>query len=388
VSAAAKRNLGSALPPAEGTQNGAKKADDVSGSGARESDLDPLALRALSQKISRDYSHQLEHTALVLYDRDPEYLQAQWYVTPEELAQARSAFPGEGADLRQVLRLRRLEEDGRAQIVASVRKGGAESTGEGQEGFALHGDGAEYECELGLESDTGGWLVLARSNRVALPNGNIPPPQRIEPLSGDSQATSAPSGDGEWPDECEDIPVEAALAAVGEPLYPVFPSLEPEISRPSGRSPAAEEARGQVQTGDWRRQFPDDAFQQPARDRQYAKRAAPDASLASMPPPLLPSSTAPGGPPDLLDAFYDPRAALSSAGPRGVQWSAFDMDIQAELIVQGRARAGSVIELFGRRVSVGDDGRFYIRRPIEDPVLLSIVVGARPISGPGDPETE
>jgi hypothetical protein len=388
VSAAAKRNLGSALPPAEGTQNGAKKADDVSGSGARESDLDPLALRALSQKISRDYSHQLEHTALVLYDRDPEYLQAQWYVTPEELAQARSAFPGEGADLRQVLRLRRLEEDGRAQIVASVRKGGAESAGEGQEGFALHGDGAEYECELGLESDTGGWLVLARSNRVALPNGNVPPPQRIQPLSGESQATAAPNRDGDWPCEHEDIPVEAALAAVGEPLYPVFPSLEPKILRPSGHSLAAEEAPGQRPTEGWRQQFPDDALQQPARERQYATRVSPDASLASMPPPLLPSSTAPGSPADLLGGCYDPRAALSSAALRGVQWSASDLDIQAELIVQGRARAGSLIELFGHRVSVGDDGRFYIRHPIEDPMLLSLVVGARPISGPGDPEPE
>jgi len=388
VSAAAKHNLGSALPPAEGTRKGAKKADDVSGTEASASELDPQALRALSQKISRDHAPQLEHTALVLYDRDPEYLQVQWYVTLEELAQARSAFPGEGVDLRQVLRLRRLEEDGRAQIVASVRKGVGESAGEGQEGFALHGDGAEYECELGLESDTGGWLVLARSNRVALAHGNLPSPQRIGPLPGDSQATSVPNGNGEWPYGREDIPVEAALAAEGEPLYPVFPSLEPKNFRPSGRSPAAEEMPRKVQTGDWGRQFPGDSFQQPAGDRQYATRAPPDAIFASMPPPLLPSSTAPESPPDLLDAFYDPRAALSSAAPRGVQWSASDMDIHAELIVQGRARAGSVIELFGHRVSVGADGRFYIRRPIEDPMLLSLVVGARPTSGPGDPEPE
>jgi len=127
---------------------------------------DAQALRALAEEISCEAAPQLEETALVLYDRDPEYLQAQWYVTSETLAEARRLFPGNGSGLRRVLRLCRLDQDGRTEIVASISQGSGALESAGEDSFALPGDSAEYSCELGLESDTGGWLLLARSNRV------------------------------------------------------------------------------------------------------------------------------------------------------------------------------------------------------------------------------
>ena len=77
-------------------------------------------LCTLAKEISREFEPRLEQTALVLYGRDPEHLQAQWYVTPQTLAEARGLFPGDGSDLRQVLRLCRLDQDGRGEVIASI----------------------------------------------------------------------------------------------------------------------------------------------------------------------------------------------------------------------------------------------------------------------------
>ena len=88
MSADAKSDVESVLGSIEVKKEGGRSLDAATG--ADGTDLDGAELRALSEAISRDFAPQLEHTALVLFDRDPEHLQAQWYVTPEELAQARS----------------------------------------------------------------------------------------------------------------------------------------------------------------------------------------------------------------------------------------------------------------------------------------------------------
>gem|GEM_PF-4274859 len=52
-----------------------------------------------------------------------------------------------------------------------------------------------------------------------------------------------------------------------------------------------------------------------------------------------------------------------------------DLELHAELILQGRAAAGSVVDLFGHPITVGADGRFYIRHPIDISVLEPLAVG-------------
>jgi hypothetical protein len=388
VSAVTKPNLGSALTSTKGTRSGNARSD-VSGADIGGTELDAKALRALSEEISHQFAPQLEHTALLLYDRDPEHLQVQWYVTPEDLAGARGAFPGSGADLCQVLHLRRLDEDGRAHVVASTRQGGTEPTGVGHADFALQGDGAEYECELGLESDRGGWLVLVRSNRVMLPARRFPPPPRPGASSRDSEVQGGPRKVVENWKELEDRPVEAALAAVGHPLPPVFPRLESDVF-PAPRDSLSANERILGGTDAWNRKLElgSGAVPQPGLELRTASADSQEGSWAAMPPPLLPSWAPRGRSPDLLDTFYDPRAALSSAAVRGTRTPLSEMDIQVELVVQGHAAPGSVVELFGHRLPVGDDGRFYVRRPIEDPRLLELVVRGRPLPGPGDPEPE
>jgi hypothetical protein len=342
--------------------------------------MDSDALRALSDEISREFAPQLEYTALVLYDRDPEHLQAQWYVTPEEVAQARSLFPGGGGGLRQVLRLRRLDQDGRAEILASVSQALGEARREGVEDFSPDHGGGDYECELGLESSDGGWILLARSNRVWLAHRSLPS-TRTEPVSDDSQEQEELYRALTAPYDPDGIPVEPALAAVGESLYPVFPNLElEEDSLVAEGFSLTEKAPEQMQARERDPERLPDIAQQVVQDLQGASSAPLAAKLAAMPPPLMPSSPHLGASFDVAGSLNDPRAALSSGVLARHRAPRFDIEIQAELIVQGRASPGSMVELFGRAVPVGDDGRFSIRRLIQDPVLLSLVIGEYPDS--------
>jgi len=220
------------------------------------SESDAQALRALAEEISYPAAPRLEETALVLYDRDPGYIQAQWYVTLQALAEARRLFPGGGSGLRQVLRLCRLDRDGCAEVVASTPQGSDVSEGAGEDGFALPGDGAEYSCELGLESDAGGWLLLARSNRVRL--GDRPlSPSRTAPVTDNPGARNGSLATAEQPEEVEGMPVEAALAAVGGPLHPVFPNLDLDDAPIAGGHPVpVEEAPEQARLRNRKPEYP------------------------------------------------------------------------------------------------------------------------------------
>ena len=379
MSTARKPELNS-VPDLRARGRGRSEASVGPGANAGATDMDSDALRVLSEEISREFAPQLEHTALVLYDRDPEHLQAQWYVTPEEVAQAQSLFPGGGAGLRQVLRLRRLDQDGRAEILVSVSQALGEAKREGNEDFSPDGSGGDYECELGLESSDGGWILLARSNRVRLAHRSLPS-TRTGPVSDDSQEQEELYRTLAAPYDPDGIPVEPALAAVGEPLYPVFPNLElEEDSLVAEGFSLTEKAPEQMQTrGRDTERFPDIA-QEAVPDLQTAANAPLAAKLAAMPPPLMPSSPHLGASFDVAGSLNDPRAALSSGVLARHRAPRFDIEIQAELIVQGRASPGSMVELFGRAVPVSDDGRFSIRRLIQDPVLLSLVIGGYPDS--------
>lgn len=292
----------------------------ASSSEGQVTDSDAQALRALAEEIAREAAPRLEQTALVLYDRDPGYLQAQWYVMPQALAEARCLFPGDGADLRQVLRLCRLDRDGHTQVVASTPQGSGASEGIGEDGFALPGDGygggAEYSCELGLESDAGGWLLLARSNRVRSADRGLPEPPRTTPIPDDPQTRTQNTSPAtaEEPSELGDIPVEAALAAVGEPLHPVFPNLElDDASIPAEHPAPSEEASVQIQPEDRKPESPPSILHDPAPHLETGAETPADdpveAALAAVGEPLYPvfpnlesDDELPGHPPSLGEA--------------------------------------------------------------------------------------
>jgi len=349
-------------------------------------DLDAEALRVLSDEIDRDFGSELGRSALVLYDLDPLHLQAQWYVTPQEVVQAQGAFPGVPADLSQVLRLCRLGQDGRSQVVKTSRQGAGSAPCRGQKGFRLAGDGASYECELGLESANGGWLLLVRSNRIQMSAPAVSP-QETSSTAGE---TSASHQSQILADEHQGVPVEAALAAVGRPLDPVFPNTGPLIDPPPWRRTmgAAEVADRKEATSQAAQTLPDRIPESTPEGNGVATAPVFWAS-DSMPPPLLPSDEEAGRQTGKMPgSLYDPRAALSSAALRGREPPGSDLDVWAELVVQGRGRPGARVELLGLPVRVEEDGHFSVRRTVDAKLLLSLALGRAAGTKPGDPDAE
>jgi hypothetical protein len=303
-------------------------------------DPDAAALRAVAEAIVKEFPLVSEDSALVLYEVDPEHLQAQWQLNARDLERARGLFPSEArAAVRAELRLRRIRADHAAELVTSVPCNLAAPDFAAGARFSLRNDTAQYETELGLASEDGGWVALVRSNRTRLP-----------PLVPEG----FPKGEGA---------VESALAAVGHPLHPVFPNpldlgedpTGPEASRATSASFAstageAESARvGEVSTqpGEW----------------------------ARLPPPLLPSSV-PEGQQDF--PLYDPRTALSSRAIQDLPAADGDLVLQAELLIYGRATPGQEIGLFGHRLQVGPKGYFFLRRAVDDPGILELALSDLP----------
>jgi hypothetical protein len=81
---------------------------------------------------------------------------------------------------------------------------------------------------------------------------------------------------------------------------------------------------------------------------------------------------------------YDPRAAFSSAALQGSGGERSELEVEAELIIQGRAAPSTQIELFDVKIRVGEDGRFSIRRPVADPLILSLALARYPTEASGE----
>lgn len=376
---------GSSLATETATDHG-DEAPIVSSADGDPVGLDAEALRALSDEIDRDVGSELGRSGMVLYDRDPTHLQAQWQVAPQDLAHALGAFAGEGADPRTVLRLCRVHREGRSQVVETSDQGAGSAPCRGQKGYTLVGDNAVYECELGLESANGGWLLLVRSNRIQMSAPAVLPPE-VESTAGE---TSAPHRLQILADELQYESVEAALAAVGRRLDPVFPNTGPVIE-PSARRRtlgAAEVADRKEATSEVAQTLPENIPESTPEGNGVATSPVMWDS-DSMPPPLLPSDEDFGRQTGKMPgSLYDPRAALSSAALRGREPPGSDLDVWAELVVQGRGRPGARVELLGLPVRVQEDGRFSVRRIVDAKLLLSLALGRDVGIKPGDPDAE
>jgi len=242
------------------------------------------------------------------------------------------------------------------------------------------------------------YLVSSGGSRDALPGYPAPlaevpgqeiPKQEISDQAGSDDRRSefspgifhdpapCPEIGAKVPSDASIASIEEALAAIGESLYPVFPNPDlGDVPIPGYFGPLGE-APGQVWLQYRGLEIPSGIPQDSAPCPEMTTDLPPGAELIDMPPPLLPSSPKPDtAPADMPGPIYDPRAALSSAVLSSAAPTPLpDLELHAELIVQGRAAAGSTVNLFGYPIVVGADGRFYIRRPIDISALESLAVG-------------
>lgn len=178
----------------------------------------------LLDEITETFPPVAERSTLLLYDIDPDELQAQWQLTLADLAAGRSAFPSGQAPGARVLKLVRRTGQGDSELLERVYNPGAEDFGIVR--LPAPAIGGEVYAELGLESADGGWLLLSRSNALALSPRALRTAPVETPLA--KARFTAPAM----------VKIDSALAATAPSLEPVFPQTGVARRTPSPLAPA------------------------------------------------------------------------------------------------------------------------------------------------------
>jgi hypothetical protein len=327
--------------------------EDRQGRGG-EPDAVRTGLQEVAAEIEREFPRLTERTCLVLLDVDPGQLQAQWQIAPADLAEATAAFPASATGVRLQLRLWPAGAGHEQPPTALFSPSSPTAGQEGSARLRVDGLGAEYQAELGLTSDDGGWLLLARSNRVRLPRPAAQPAQL--PRAANAPATGrVPSrrdlgGTASPPAPGPPLAVDPTLADSGVGLRPVFPNPARDGGRgPSGPFPRVNTGLEPISRGAESTPLP------PGRASRADEQTGRDYTL-----PLFPDQ--------------DPNRAVSSPELSRRGREPPRLELHAELLVYGTAEPGSVVRLFGRDLRVGAGGRFFVRHALNGSSLPEALV--------------
>jgi hypothetical protein len=370
--------------------------------GGRPAQLDGARLREVAAEIEREFPSVTRRTALVLFEVDPDHLQAQWQLVPDDLREAQDAFPAGASAVRPQVRLAGTgprKDDSPAPVYLPEAVSG-DAFG-GTASFRVPERAGEYVAELGVTSAEGGWLLLARSNRVRPPSpvGDAVPPAAAAALTGPER--TLPAGSGGNATRVPTLPESAAepfrrrdeappgdfdptLQDSGIRLPPVFPNP----ARRSGWAPVAPFLCVITALAPPGQGFPSVPLPVPASSGAPSgersafspsvhgdgvRAAATDEVQASSPP----------GPDAGVEArdlpdfpSYDPSAAVSSHALAGRGEGRARLELRVELLVYGEAEPGSLVRLFGQDLRVGPGGRFFLRRLLESPALEGMPLAA------------
>lgn len=322
-------------------------------------------------------------TRLALYEGASDEVRVNWALHANDYVVASHDFPHAGGRPLPVLRLRRVRDDGGSECVDEVSLRLAEQRGGGETGFSVGQDATRFEAELGLVNGEGGWLLLARSNRLehAARLGLNFPPRR----------------DGEEARRASDPTLEPPRTE----LTPAFPVPDPLDGRiPEARTelldlpkhaaplPFSRSARVEDRTASNRGSLeplsgsaPGDAVQHAALATRLAREIRNDRALTSA-DDGAPSARAAHEPAGLgvsaIPILVYGRSAPPCAAPL----------IEAELRIHGWAAPNTEIDLFGHRYRVGPGGRFQFLLKVDDPTLLKQALTLHPPPALGDPRDD
>jgi len=396
------------------------KNEQSDGPGDRGKPFSAGELLSIGREIARDFPAVEAETHLRLFDVDPWKAHAFWSISPDDAVRADTA--GEGRSL--VLRF----ADQTAPAPGSTARPAFDIAVEGLSNnwyVDLWSAGGSYVAELGVRTADGGFSPLARSNRVDMPPAG--PSRSLDFRRSDASVPDAavpvapvvgvpPDTDlfrslfpkREDPREFPDVSISGLIPVSVEPTIPGLPSVperdadapisfiesEPVPVAVAPVAPTRARVAAAPNGGD--RPFPSVASETVLRFSRDAGRAEDHAVSAVAvplpqvaPPPSVVVSAAPvegrsqeGGnvvsPAKALP--IESVAALSSF----VNGVGVDFEINAELVIFGRARPGSALSLYGRPVTVAEDGTFSVRRPLpQGALVLPLLLSAGNADGGG-----
>lgn len=231
-----------------------------------------------------------EGPQLVLFQRADGAIELRWRLDLAALEHAWAAFGHDGGPHARLL-LKALADGGR--LIAQTRLTDAELLGKDTALYDAARVEGPLQAEMGLGDAAGGWMLIARSNRLD---------------------ASGPVGAELLRDADETLPAQHPEMPEGE-TDTAAPDFGAELAGPAAPAP-----RGRRQE-------------------------------------------APSG----LDARPE---VMSGSGPISPPDPDQGVELQAELVLSGRAPPGQVVELGGHDYRVGDGGRFVLRIPVSDRELI------------------
>jgi hypothetical protein len=270
-------------------------------------------LRAVAESVRAAFPRPFSKSELVLIDVDPRHIHAFWTLQPGVLAEARSRLGANSGDAPLVLRFATDEPNDARASVFDVEILGLQ----GQTYVDIWDDARRYGAELGLRRSDGWLLPIVTSNIIELP--------RLGPAE-----TAADVGD-----------IRAAGAGTG--------GIMANHDLANIASPAADTSGA------------------------TAAEPTPEPLAEPFPSPPAPMSEGAPPPPAPAEAGTPPPLALEnvlSVSSFALGRETVQLEINAELHIFGRARPGSELNLFGRRVALRPDGTFSLTRPLPNGALI------------------
>jgi len=314
-------------------------------------DLTAPDLAPPSQPLISVFPLVIHDTALVLEAGASGEALVHWHVEADDYIGLSQAFAVTSPAPAAVLRLRRVRADGGADAAAEAPVHLTSHQGSGDRSFVVGNETAQFEAELGLTNATGGWLLLARSNRLLLGAGTAPPLAQEMPLPH-LEAQHPPSA----PLPLVNAATAAAISAIPVVITATATALpnDPRLDAP--QMPLAPT-------------FPLPIIAAPIAVADDSSSAVDSQLYLSTAPAIHPepsASTAPA--PSLIPTLRYGRAVSPSAG----------VMIEAELRIHGWGAPNSDIDLFGQRYRIGPGGRFQLLLRVDDAALLAEMLRQHP----------
>ena len=337
----------SASPPSETPADMPDPAMDPAATGVTSpsgaADFAPEELRAISRDLSEQFPIPIETTELVLMDVDPRHVHVYWYITPADLAAAKTNANHEADETALTLRLYDLSP---AQPGGPPPHEPVDIPVQGLENHwhvELWQDAKNYMAELGLRMPDGRLALLAQSNHVQMPQ------------EGQSLGRSAPRSPESTP-----APTASPRPEIAEPVLPTSDVLLPNVILAGnvGAEPppsfTASDGSGIPTTGTGSGEG--NGSPGPAAGPEGSPPVRSHGPVASE---SSPQGMAGGG----ISSSWVGAEAYSSR----TRVHPAEFEIHAELHIYGRGTPGGQIELFGKQVVLDPDGRFSLRHPLSDP---------------------
>jgi uncharacterized protein DUF4912 len=367
-------------------------------------------LRRVAEEVRTAFPRPLRASELVLIDVDPRHIHAFWTIPAATVEAARRALPAD-AEAPMVLRIHELAAPGTGAAAFDVEVVGLQ----GRRYVDVWGEARRYQGELGLRRPDGTLDPFARSAVVQLPP--LGPVTEYRPAAfGDATPLSvganaqAPPRPGEPVGHPFPLPPTEPSGFAPERLAAAPPQAGAAGSEPDEGTQVAADSGPAVSSmeptlPEWSVSEPPEPVRHPfplppLHPSEFVPEALvggflPAAELGSERPSSDPGGGAasreeekPEPPPAGEAPAGEAPGAEGPAGPSGdgpaplplenvvtlSSWvlgrETVEFEINAELHIFGRARAGAQLQLFGRKVTLRPDGSFSITQPLPNGALV------------------